>query len=115
MVLAAILIGTVVAGRYMLTSSVAPTSGTIVLPDPTAAIEITFDSLGIPQIWARMEYDGLYALGWQHAADRMFQLDLVRRISQGRLSQMLGDITLELDIDQRRVGRCISLQAYRSF
>jgi len=104
MVLAAILIGTVVAGRYMLTSSVAPTSGTIVLPDPTAAIEITFDSLGIPQIWAQTEYDGLYALGWQQAADRMFQLDLVRRISQGRLSQMLGDFTLDLDIDQRRIG-----------
>ncbi len=65
------------------------------------SVEITFDSLGIPQIWAKSKSDALFALGYQHAADRLFQMDIVRHVSQGRLSELLGEVTLEIDIRQR--------------
>ncbi len=64
-------------------------------------VEITFDSLGIPQIWAESKRDALFALGYQHAADRLFQMDIVRHVSQGRLSELLGEVTIEIDIRQR--------------
>ncbi len=104
MILLAMIIGLVIAGWTMLNSSIPPTSGTIELPGLDNKVEITFDSLGIPQIWAADEHDALFALGWQHAADRMFQMDLIRRLSQGRLAEMLGDVMLNLDMEQRRVG-----------
>ncbi|MCH7879301.1 MAG: penicillin acylase family protein [candidate division Zixibacteria bacterium] len=80
------------------------TEGTITLDGPRRPIEITFDSLGIPQIWAETFHDAYFGLGYQHAADRMFQLDLARRVSQGRLSEILGEATLGIDIRQRTVG-----------
>ncbi len=104
MILLAMIIGLFIAGWQMLRSSVPPTSGTIEVPGLNESVDITFDSLGVPQIWAADEHDALFALGWQHAADRMFQMDLMRRVSQGRLSEMLGDVMLNLDVQQRRVG-----------
>lgn len=103
-VLLALTLGAVIAVWAMLRQSLPPTSGTVTVRGPGDTITITFDSVGVPRIWARTEHDALFALGWQHAADRMFQMDLVRRVSQGRLSQMLGDFMLELDIQQRRIG-----------
>jgi penicillin amidase len=61
-------------------------------------VEITFDTMGIPQIWAETEHDGYFALGYLHAADRTFQMDLIRRVAAGRISEMLGDMTLALDV-----------------
>lgn len=69
-----------------------------------SAVEITYDSMGVPQIWAESEEDAYFALGYQHAVDRMFQMDLGRRVSQGRLSELLGEATLEIDIKQRTLG-----------
>ena len=67
-------------------------------------VEITFDQMGIPQIWAETEPDGYFALGYLHANDRLFQMDMARRLSQGRMSELLGKIALESDIRQRRIG-----------
>ena len=100
----AVIVGMAVTAWGLLHLSVPMTDGPLELAGPGADIEITFDEMGIPQIWAETEHDGYFALGYQHAADRMFQMDLVRRLSQGRLSEMLGDIALETDIGQRRIG-----------
>ena len=101
----AVIVGMAVTAWGLLHLSVPMTDGPLELAGPGADIEITFDEMGIPQIWAETEHDGYFALGYQHAADRMFQMDLVRRLSQGRLSEMLGDIALETDIGQRRIGQ----------
>ncbi|MBN4056985.1 penicillin acylase family protein [bacterium AH-315-J21] len=78
-------------------------SGSVSLADAEKPIEITFDSLGVPQIWAESERDALFALGYQHAADRLFQMDIVRHVSQGRLSELLGSVTIDIDILQRKM------------
>ena len=102
--LCAMIVGAIVASHTMLVWSVAPTSGTVALNGLDQPTQITFDSLGIPQIWAQTEHDGYFALGYQHASDRLFQMDLTRRVAQGRLSEALGTAALELDTQQRRVG-----------
>ncbi|MBU8933448.1 MAG: penicillin acylase family protein [candidate division Zixibacteria bacterium] len=101
----AILVGGIIIAAYLtLRSTLPPTSGEISLVNIRKSVEITFDSMGIAQIWAETEHDGFFAMGWQHAADRLFQMDLTRRVSQGRLSEMLGEMTLDFDIQQRRIG-----------
>ncbi|MDH3890565.1 MAG: penicillin acylase family protein [candidate division Zixibacteria bacterium] len=99
-----LLVGFCIAGYVLLQRTLPPTSGSVGLDKLQDNVSITFDSLGIPQIWAQSETDAIFALGYQHAADRMFQMDLIRRLSQGRLSQMLGSVTLEADKRQRMIG-----------
>ncbi len=84
--------------------SVALVEGEVTIEGPESAIEITFDRMGIPQIWAESERDGYFAMGYLHASDRMHQMDLIRRVAEGRLSEMIGERGLALDIQQRRVG-----------
>lgn len=87
-----------------LQDSLPATDGTVAVNGPERPLKITFDSLGIPQVWAETIHDAYFGLGYQHAADRLFQLDLARRVSQGRLSELLGEATLSVDIKQRTVG-----------
>ncbi len=80
------------------------TEGSISIEAIEKPVEITFDKMGIPQIWAETEHDGFFALGYVHASDRLFQMDMARRMSQGRVSELLGQIGLESDKRQRRIG-----------
>jgi len=102
-VLAAVL-GTFVYSYAWLRSTLPPTSGTVTVAGPEARIEIDFDTLGIPQVWAASSRDAWFALGWLHAADRLFQMELLRRVADGRLSELFGEATLESDTGQRRIG-----------
>ena len=101
---AGIIIGVAFTFYLSLRMSIPTTSGTIHVNAITNDVQITFDSLGIPQIWATSETDAYFALGFQHAADRLFQMDLTRRIASGRLSEMFGDISHDIDIENRAVG-----------
>lgn len=104
MTIGGIIIGLIISFYLLLTLSVPVTDVNMKLPSVQNEIEITYDSLGIPQIWAENENDAYFALGYQHAADRMFQMDLTRRVASGRLSEMMGRATLDFDIEQRRMG-----------
>lgn len=65
---------------------------------------VHFDSLGIAYINARSEDDAVFALGYIHARDRLFQMELSRRAGLGRLSQVFGEETLEFDKMFRTAG-----------
>ena len=71
--------------------------GTILVAGPTAPVEIFRDTFGIPHIFAEKPNDAYFGLGYAHAQDRMFQMEKQRRLSQGRLSEVLGSMTLEYD------------------
>lgn len=58
---------------------------------------IARDFQGIPHIRAASEADAFYALGFAHGQDRLFQMDLNRRLVQGRLAPWLGERSVELD------------------
>ncbi|HXV25378.1 MAG TPA: penicillin acylase family protein, partial [Alphaproteobacteria bacterium] len=59
---------------------------------------------GIPIISAANELDAFFALGWVHAEDRLWQMDFQRRVASGRLSEVLGARTLEIDKLMRTLG-----------
>ena len=59
--------------------------------------ELSRDSLGQAVINANDIFDAAYALGFAHAQDRFFQMDLQRRAASGNLSQWVGEIALDID------------------
>lgn len=61
-------------------------------------VTVRYDAYGVPHIEAENEHDLAAALGWVHANDRMTQMELGRRAAQGRLSELMGERTLEIDI-----------------
>lgn len=58
---------------------------------------VFFDTHGIPHIYASNEEDAIRALGYVHAQDRLFQMEVLRRIAAGRLSEIFGTKTLKAD------------------
>ena len=74
------------------------------IPGLSAPVQISFDSDGIPRIHAANDIDAAAALGFVHARDRMFQMELMRRNASGRLSEIAGPVTLPLDRTMRTLG-----------
>lgn len=62
-----------------------------------APVEIIRDEWGVPHIYAANEHDLFFAQGFAHAQDRLFQMDLYRRLGLGRLSEVTGPSSLALD------------------
>ena len=62
-----------------------------------APTELSRDNLGQAVIYANDIFDAAYALGFAHAQDRFFQMDLQRRAASGNLSQWVGEIALAID------------------
>lgn len=58
---------------------------------------VYFDDYGIPHIFANTQKDAMVALGYVHAQDRLWQMELIRRIAPGRLSEIFGTKTLKVD------------------
>ena len=58
---------------------------------------VYFDDYGIPHIYAQSEADAMQALGYVHAQDRLWQMELIRRIAPGRLSEIFGSKLLKTD------------------
>ncbi len=74
------------------------------IPGLSAPMRVTFDEDGIPRIRAASEADAAAALGYVHARDRLFQMELMRRAASGRLSEVAGPATLPLDRMARVLG-----------
>lgn len=72
--------------------------------ETTAPVEIARDAWGIPHIVAANDVDLFYGFGYAMAQDRLFQLDYLRRRAWGRLSEVFGRDTWELDLTARTVG-----------
>jgi penicillin amidase len=79
-------------------------SGTVEIPDLQSKVTTYFDKYGVPHIYGEKETDVFCALGYIHAKERLFQMELVRRISSGRLSEILGSKMLEADKFFRMLG-----------
>lgn len=59
---------------------------------------IRIDSFGIPHIYGKKEKDLAYSLGYMHAKDRYFQMELISRITEGKLSEFVGESGIYSDI-----------------
>jgi len=78
--------------------------GTAEIPRLSAPVEVRYDRAGIPHVRAILETDAWRALGWIHASDRLFQMELRRRAASGRLAEILGDKALAFDREARLAG-----------
>lgn len=67
------------------------------------AVEIVRDNADVPHIFASTDSDVYYALGFAHAQDRLWQMTMLRRTAQGRLSEQFGPRTLKIDKLMRRL------------
>ena len=80
------------------------TSGRLVVAGPGAPLEVLRDRHGVPHLVAASERDALFGQGFVHAQDRLFQMELVRRLAAGRLSEVFGARALQADRFHRRLG-----------
>ncbi|HKV06893.1 MAG TPA: penicillin acylase family protein, partial [Thermoanaerobaculia bacterium] len=67
-------------------------------------VRIRRDGHDIPHIFAANDRDALFALGYSHARDRFFQMDLLRRTFSGTLGELVGTAALEQDVQLRTLG-----------
>ena len=70
----------------------------LTLPGLVQQVTVYRDSLGIPHIYAENEHDLYMVTGYLLAQDRMWQMDLLRRVTSGRLSEIFGDDFIETDL-----------------
>jgi penicillin amidase len=78
--------------------------GTVAAPGLLAPVSVIRDRVGIPHIYAGNDHDLCFAQGYVHAQDRLFQIDLERRLARGELSELFGEATLPADRLFRHLG-----------
>jgi penicillin amidase len=78
--------------------------GTERLAGLSADVEVLRDRWGVPHVYARSLADALAAQGYVHAQDRLWQLELNRRVALGRLSELFGELAFEADRMLRTLG-----------
>lgn len=71
--------------------------GELQIKNISAETTVYFDDYGVPHIYAATQKDAMVALGYVHAQDRLWQMELVRRIAPGRLSELFGTRALKND------------------
>jgi len=76
-------------------------SGSLTIPALDAPVRVRFDAFGVPHVTGESMQDLSLAMGFLHANDRMFQLELLRRAGSGRLSEAVGPMALGRDIEAR--------------
>jgi penicillin amidase len=82
----------------------APRPGLVKVAALDDEVEILRDRWGVPHIYARSQHDLFFATGVVHAEERLWQMELNRRAAGGRLSEMFGERTLDVDRTLRRFG-----------
>jgi len=93
-----------VAVAALFWESLPPSGMQLRIPGLAEPVAVTLDPDGIPYVMAGSDLDAATALGFMHARDRMFQMELMRRAASGRLSEIAGTATLRLDRTMRVLG-----------
>jgi penicillin amidase len=107
LVLSVLLLTAVAAGGlgvYLIRRAFPAEGGTLTVEGLRAPVEVIRDRWGVPHLFAREEHDLFFAQGFVHAQDRLWQMELNRRVASGRLSEIFGATTLETDRFLRTVG-----------
>lgn len=78
--------------------------GTVKLSGLNSSVDIVRDIEGIPHIYAKSSADAYFALGFVHAQDRLWQMEMNRRIASGRLAEILGPSAVDTDRFLRTLG-----------
>jgi penicillin amidase len=106
--LAALLLLSVAAVAIYLQTTKPDYSGELNLERLSAPVTVYHDDFGIPHIYGNNETDVYRAFGYLVARERLFQMELIRRVSSGRLSEILGGSMLDVD----RFFRMLDINAH---
>lgn len=87
-----------------------PESARIALPGLSGAAHVVFTEGHVPHVYAVDALDAARVLGYVVARDRWFEMDMARRLSAGRLSELLGDAALVTDLESRGTGMTVVLE-----
>ncbi len=82
----------------------APLDGVVTLDGLKIDVEVIRDPEGVPHIYGATDHDVHFALGYVHAQDRLWHMELNRRLGQGRLAEIFGEPALGFDRFMRRLG-----------
>jgi penicillin amidase len=104
LVVAALLVAGLIGATVVVMAPLPSRRGRIVIPHLAAPVEAQFDGRGIPHVRAVLEVDAWRALGFIHAADRLFQMELRRRAALGRLAEIFGPAAVAMDREARVNG-----------
>ena len=99
-----VLTGLVLFGYFAARKSLPQTEGQLSLRGLSAPVTVYRDEFAVPHIDASGETDLMRATGYVQAQDRLWQMDLLRRIAEGRLSERFGTKTLSVDKALRTIG-----------
>ncbi|MFK8059571.1 MAG: penicillin acylase family protein [Polaribacter sp.] len=93
-----ILIFFLAVGAWLFTRTLHPTyKGELGLSHISDKVTVYFDEVGVPHVNAQNQKDAYVALGYVHAQDRLWQMELMRRIASGRLSEIFGKDLVRTD------------------
>src|SRR5208337_1182355 len=103
LVIALVVVGTL-AGAHLFYRAMPTTSGSKKLPGLSADVRVWRDSYGVPHIFAASMDDAARALGYLHAGERLFQMEVLRKTGQGRIAELLGEPGLNIAKFVRTLG-----------
>ena len=79
-------------------------SAQLSFPQLKGKVKVYFDARLVPHVFAEDENDAFFVQGYLHAKFRLWQMEFQTRAAAGRLSEILGPITIDYDRDKRRLG-----------
>lgn len=88
---------------YLAARSLPNYDAVVRVPGISATVEIVRDNANVPHVFGATDTDVFYGLGFAHAQDRLWQMMMLRRTAQGRLSELFGTATVETDSLVRRL------------
>jgi penicillin G amidase len=88
---------------YVLSRSLPDYNESFSLPGISAPVEIVRNNANVPHIFGKTSADVYFSLGFVHAQDRLWQMTMLRRTAQGRLSEIFGARTAKIDELMRRL------------
>ncbi|MEO8242876.1 MAG: penicillin acylase family protein [bacterium] len=94
---------TLAVSYYFLSRSLPDYNASYALSGITAPVEIVRNNNDVPHIFGATDEDAFFALGFAHAQDRLWQMTMLRRTAEGRLSEIFGKRTLKIDELMRRL------------
>ncbi len=90
--------------RFISRTRLPQSHGTMQVKGLEAPAEVLRDRWGVPHIYARTANDAVFAQGFVHAQERLWQMDFTRRVVAGRLAEVLGEAALPFDRAMRTLG-----------
>ena len=96
--------GVGIAGALWVWTNLPSTDTTVEVPAIEAPVDVMRDKAGIPHIFAKSSRDAYFALGFVHAQDRFWQMEMMRRFGAGRLAEVLGPEAVASDKWMRTLG-----------